>query len=582
MSTAPSVRTTLHPHHWLLQHTANVPKAILPCAPDEPNLPDTAYYQGGYGEDAFREVSYRPLTSGGTFHVLPPHAHPIENQYTAKKQPLAHQTTEHNSPPKPHETHGKEPTVTELPKIVPTPQKEDIPHAPELSQGGINLRKLIPMVGVGASLAWGVGNIAEHMLHDGHVRFFSKGLLGKGLLKLAQWLPLINIGYGAVNAAGAILNGYALRSLAFTAFSAASLVAAPKLMKGNQFFTKLLNQAQKEGFHEVSDAIKNPKFHSWFKKNFTDEALKLKKFSALFNATVPIGVLMGVFTLTKAAQSLQGVKLLHPHGNTLAELQDPHNPVPVGKALIHNAKAELNAFTQLITNLPQNTGKSFKAFQQGLTRLGKKDSTEPTNTEKTSEKASKPSGLGKLWCNFATPVFNSPFTATTYALTGIGRMVSAAFAVALASQGATHLLTKGNVMNQLAKTAPTTTPQAQKLMGGIGTFFLAGQLAGAVSAVFTRFNDWNPALSAVYRISAIPYALSGFSAMNRSFKPLGLGAEDMAKFGAFIQATSYLVNLVLKDQAVKPEGSSSKAPPAKASERSSQEATITTHPTEAK
>ncbi|MFM7468866.1 MAG: hypothetical protein ACKO37_05155 [Vampirovibrionales bacterium] len=549
-------------HHWLFHSQFQPPKALLPLPPD--SYPEDAYYRSGYTEDALSEATLKPLTREDLFHVVSPphgghhgHAKPLVSTHAnAMKHPafVSHEAQaspvkeEVSTPLMPPSATQKYPANSEAQGVS---SSQEVPH---LKSGGVNIRKLVPIVGVGASLAWGVGNIAEHMLHDGHVKFFSKGITGKALLKLAQWLPVINVGYGAINATGAILNGYALRSLAFTAFSAISLLSAPKLLKGNQLFTTLLQKAQKEGFHEVSEAVKHPKFHAWFKKTFTEEALNLKKFSALFNSTVPIGVLMGVFTLTKAAQSLQGVKLLHPHGDTLQELSDPHNPVPVGKALVHNAKQELKAFGNIMTHLPKNTIESLKAFKKGLTRLGQQDTSTPVSHTSSQDAAGKsqPKGLGKLWCDFATPVFNSPFTATTYAITGLGRMISAAFAVSLASQGATHLLTKGNVMNQLAKHPPVTTPQAQKLMGGIGTFFLAGQLAGAISAVFTRFNDWNPTLSAVYRISAIPYALSGFSAINRSFKPLGLGAEDMAKFGAFIQATSYLMNLVLKDQPAKP------------------------------
>lgn len=421
-----------------------------------------------------------------------------------------------------------------------------------------NLRKAIPLVGTGVSLAWGVGNILEHMLHDGHGKVFANGQTGKLAAGLAKYLPLVNIGYGAVNTAGAFLNGYGMRTVAFGSYTLASTLAAPLLLKGNARYAQLLNEARAKGFHEVKDALKDPAFQAWFHQHMPKDALALKKFHALFNATAPIGLLMGLFTITKVAQSTKGLDLQHPTGDTLAQLQDPNHPGPKPHtALVHNIRQELGAFGKTLANFPSSIAGSLQGWGKGLHRL-----QHPTPPHKCPEDGeTHQRSLGQMWKDFAHPIMESPFTGFTYALTGLGRMMSAGFALTMAAQGGMSLLTKGNLITQLEKAPKPPAPVNAKLMNAIGTTFLAGQFAGAVSALFTRFNDWNPVLSSFYRISAVPYALSGISALNRSFKPLGLGAEDLAKFGAFIQATSYFVNLLVKKDEPKADHGGEKPAP---------------------
>jgi hypothetical protein len=102
----------------------------------------------------------------------------------------------------------------------------------------INARQWIPPIGVANALVWGIANIAEHQVQDGHI---PKGMLKPVYVTLAKLTPLINVTYGLSNAAGAMANGYAWRSIAFTLYGLLSGLTAPWVMKDTQTVLKLMN-----------------------------------------------------------------------------------------------------------------------------------------------------------------------------------------------------------------------------------------------------------------------------------------------------------------------------------------------------
>jgi hypothetical protein len=89
---------------------------------------------------------------------------------------------------------------------------------------------------------------------------------------------------------------------------------------------------------------------------------------------------------------------------------------------------------------------------------------------------------------------------------------------------------------------------------------LWGSLAGSPAGLFTKFHDWPIELSTVYRTSGIAYGLTALGAVldfagcknlgkfYRNGQILGLDKLTWTKIGAFIQGSSYFVNLMLKEK----------------------------------
>jgi hypothetical protein len=101
----------------------------------------------------------------------------------------------------------------------------------------------------------------------------------------------------------------------------------------------------------------------------------------------------------------------------------------------------------------------------------------------------------------------------------------------------------------------------------MNSFLIWGQLAGTPAGLFTRFNDWPGVLSSVYKTSGFAYGASAVGAVAnmagikqfgkipfakdlhffKDGKVLGFDERTWTKIGAFIQGTSYFVNLSIKN-----------------------------------
>jgi hypothetical protein len=443
--------------------------------------------------------------------------------------------------------------------------KQDAPPAPAspLNPMDWNLKQGIIPVGIGAAGVWGVSNILEHMLHEGHLHAPDKGWKSKVLkplmpvaTRLAKYAPVANVVYGATNTIGAAANGYAWRAMAFGLYTLASAAMLPLAMFDNNNAMSL--QKLK---HQLEHATDGAAKQGLAQKigDLAKQASGARRWVALGNAVIPIGLMLGLFTVTKVAQSTQDVHLEHTHGNSLREmLKGGDDAPPMLEALGKNFKTETKETAKNFVEMPGQLQKGGAAIAQGWKQVWNPDLVQK-NEDGTTPNA---------WDRFNNPVMNSAAVPLSYALAGFGRVLSAVMAVGLLAIGQKDALTKGGVTaydkaaGEALGTAVKASGKAPSKVAGVamaamGGLFLFGQFAGGISALFTKFTGWDPKLSAAYRFSSIPYIVSGLSAAAR-ITPLGLGATDWAKFGAFIQGSSYFMNLA-NSQNKPPAAAASKA-----------------------
>jgi hypothetical protein len=409
-----------------------------------------------------------------------------------------------------------------------------------------NAKTLIPPVGVGVAGLWGVGNILEHLLQDGHLHApnnFMKPFVKPFLpaaTALARITPVLNVAYGATNAMGAMANGYAWRSLAFSLYGAASAALLPLGLKDNK--NSLLMQTLKHDLAKAgSEATKKELAVKIAELGV--KAAPIRHWINLGNAIVPIGMLLGLFTFTKVAQSTPSVHLKHTHGGSLREMlkgKGEEEP-PLWDALKQNFKTETHELQKNFREVGHQLTFGGKAITKGWQQL-----LHPQSVPLSAE-GKRPSA----WDRFSTPIMESEAVPLSYALAGTGRVLSAVMAVGLMAMGQKALFTKSSPFELISKTA--AVPLAANVgLKTLSSLFLFGQLAGGVSALFTKFTEWDPKLSSFYRTSSVPYILSGASAMAEAFggrfRPMGFGPSELAKFGAFIQGSSYFWNLTLQQK----------------------------------
>jgi hypothetical protein len=483
-----------------------------------------------------------------------------------------------------------------------------------------NVKRLIPAAGVGAATAWGVFNVFEHQLQEGHApQWLMRNPL---LLKITQHTPFINVVYGALNAAGAFANGYGWRGTAFSLYTLASGAAIPAVMADNRMATEIARQ--RDALHGLMARHTSPealkalaaqhqveaifdkaaqgmggntahliaRLHDGVHHAGADEqrrlasmvqelmqtaqarapeefariegqmekwaaqGAKLRPITRLVNNTVPIGLLLGLFTFTKVAQSSPGVKLEHTHGNSLREMwQGAPDGEPLPSLLLGNFKKESAAVVQAALHPLSGLKQGTKAVGQGL-----QDLVHPAPAEADKRP--------NAWHRFVDPISQSPIVPQLYAWAGFGRVLAAATALGLfflergkppgtplyqdlkAEMDSLKRLASGQAE---AASVAATAGFKDTLKGTNALLLMGGQFAGAFSALFTQFNDWPAWLSSIYMTSSVPYLASAFSSvLRRSIGPFD--APAWAKFGAFIQGTSYFVNLVVQSYEKKEPG----------------------------
>ncbi len=347
------------------------------------------------------------------------------------------------------------------------------------------LKQTMPALGLASAVAWGATNLAEHRIHQG---WLPKNKVWTGLALAA---PLANATYGVINTAAAGLSGYAWRAGAFALYGAASLAMAPLFWKDTRLSLKL-SKALAQGNQDLA-------------KDIARQGLHVRQWTALGNLMVPVGLLMGLFSVTKVAQSK--TPLEPPGENLLADLA-------------HNAKVEAQSFAEELGQLPAHSKQSLTDVRRGLETVN-------TPTEKNA------------WQRFAQPVQDGPTVPVLYSLTALGRLAAAVGAASVFALSPKAVAAHSPFQRVLKELPPAGL--AKPLMKGVNGSVVGGQVASALSSVFTQFNGWPAGLSALYVSSALPDAASALSAMTgRRF--WGMDASTLARASAFIQGNAYFLN----------------------------------------
>lgn len=383
-----------------------------------------------------------------------------------------------------------------------------------------NVSKAIPALGVIMNVAWGLANVMEHHIQEGHA---PKQAIFRYLGKAA---PAINIIFGSTCMAEALVQGYGMRSAAFGLFTALSLVAAPFLWRDTRLATKIAKNLAGSGLEKIAK-----------------EGLWLRNITSAFNAVAPIA-LAGLFSVTKVPQSLPGSKIEHVEGKTLREMQvNPEGEHKLSVVLRKNLRTELSGFKHIMSSIVTQFRNMGRDMAQGWRNL-----TNPS-PEMDGQSA---------WSRFSTPIIDGKSVPTFYSQAAFGRTLSAIAAGTLFLFGARSVLAGSNTvyhdaLKKIGKSIPTpkvSTP-SEWLGRAVNLALLAGNLGGVPASLFTRFNDWPLMLSMGYRLSALPYGISAFFALaklgGKKLTLFGLDERALTKMGTIIQGIPYSLNLFLKN-----------------------------------
>ncbi|MFM7389023.1 MAG: hypothetical protein ACKO34_00155 [Vampirovibrionales bacterium] len=402
-----------------------------------------------------------------------------------------------------------------------------------------NIALGIPAVGVVSNLLWGTTAFArKHLDTQGSYLF-------PGAKQLIQAEPLINTVYGLSNAAAALTQGYAFRSLAFGLYSSITLAMAPLLHRYN---------------HSLIQVMENQES---LPKKALQTALKLKPHVWILDAVAPMAVLASLYATTKVAQSTPNLTLQHPQGSTWNELQtQPAADQKLTTALKANLHTEAQQTKAFLTHPLQTTRRALAGLKQAVF-------PKPT-TSNASTPPKKESVQDRL--NL------TPFTAWCYLNQAVGTLAFSSIAVGLYALAHNNpkvltqlrdkskldelaLKAKGVVTKDLIK-APATADTAVNTVGKkvLDSVLPWANIAATAAIATTNFGDWPSGLSAVYRLGAIPFAISSVGALAnlagfnkkdygiwlQHGKVFGVDGVTWSKIGTFVTGTSYLGNLLLK------------------------------------
>jgi len=358
-------------------------------------------------------------------------------------------------------------------------------------------------------------------------------------LFLARNAPIFNVVYGVTNTVGALAQGYSMRAGAFGAFTTFTVLVSPMMLKNNYLAARVF-LATKAGQPVAKEIL--------------DQGVKLHNWSSLFNAVAPVGLLTGLFSITKVAQSRQdtAAKLEHLKGNSIMEMNEGQ---PEGQQawdiLRRNASLEMEAFCDTFGNTLKYGNESLGAWKKAFSNALYGDPEHPERDTLT---------------NFLEPITDGMFVPLMYSHATAGRvfystLAAAGFFTVLA--GSKEFIREPNLyedgLKKLGTQLPEKTAQILKFNRRMAMMLFWGNFAGFFAGVFTKFHDWPLPLSLVYRTSGIAY---GAAAVESFFKLINkkecgillkngrVGPYDgrtWTKVGAFIQGTSYFANLLLKD-----------------------------------
>lgn len=415
---------------------------------------------------------------------------------------------------------------------------------PGIAPRNWNLSLLIPPLGIASALVWGVSNIYEHSLQAGHALKLpfvkTTPAMARVLTRLAVAAPVINVAYGALNAVGALAQGYSMRTVAFGAFTLFSAALALPMLHNNRLAVTMAKK--------LAELPKNPALKAEIEA-LAKDGLKWHGLSSLYNAVAPVGLLTGLFSITKVAQSTPGMLVEHPVGDTWRQMTDeaPHRR-SLFEVLGRNARLEWNSFLETAARSAHHARQALGDFAQAFRNLW----DPPPHLQ---DQPAFARFMDPITSGMAVPLFYSHAT--------LGRVLYSTLAAGMfLGLGGAAIRSKSvydAALKAVGKAAEAAPAQAKGLNKVLSSLLVWGNFSGTPAGLFTRFNDWPLVLSSVYRTSGFAY---GASALSSALKLAGvqkwgkfyhdghiLGFDERAltKIGAFIQGTSYFVNLLLKN-----------------------------------
>lgn len=471
-------------------------------------------------------------------------------------------------------------TPTETPPESTSPHSaEAFPAIPNtLNWKNINVKQAMPAMILPTALAWGIGNWAEHELHTGHLSHRVPKPLKPVVTTLAVAVPAITVAYGAFDAAGMFLAGYAWRALGFTTLAGIAGFTMVDLIRSNRWAAsneKILHYlstetekvkaatATENGFKQLAQAL-NQAGHKTIdpdakiEKTITEHDIrawtKARTTHWAVQSLVPF--LFGFSAITKVKQTLPGPdgKVEHTKGNTVNELWGDTTALQPQCIFVKNLAAETQGYGSVLSQLPMRV----KQVQEGFNTIVL-PSKEDTTTSTTPLQSEQPMQTTKsLPAKILAWGEKSPLTSLIYLAANIGFVGSALLSAGLIASDNKHLLVQQAdafkpLADALAKesqllkqkaAAPHSKPsvpneQALQPVRDVAQGVLSvGQTGAAFAALITTFSDWPTGLSLLYRASFIPYLL-------------GMGAElfkgdkiIFTKFAGFMQTSAYALFLL--------------------------------------
>jgi hypothetical protein len=457
-----------------------------------------------------------------------------------------------------------------VPPFVPqSTQLEAFPTVPNpLNWKNWNLKQAMPALILPTAVAWGLGNVLEHQLHDGHLLHgkLPKPLL-VGLTGLAIAIPAITVAYGVFDALGLFLAGYGWRAVGFLYIGLLSLATLPRLIKANQWAAK--NQALLQHIKAESPKLAE-KFSGQALLEAVTRSINEKKLKQFDGTSLPpvtstqlkqwaddrtvhwmvqglVPLFIGLCAVTKVAQALPSDEgtLKHTKGSTVNQLWGGGEE-PAHKVFADNFVTEANSVKQIMTHLPQR-------FNQSVTGL--KKAIQPTVVSAdTTQPPVKPFNY------FMKQLEKTPTVALIYTLAMAGFTVTALVNAGLLLAGKKHLLVFGSdafkpLVKAVAEIEGRENPRHKIAMGtnlGSKMALSAGQLNMAIATAASTFNDWPIGLSLLYRASAIPLITGSLGDF------LKLDKIVLTKVAGFMQTTAYTLFLLVS---TKPLAGTLKPPP---------------------
>jgi hypothetical protein len=459
----------------------------------------------------------------------------------------------------------------------PSPPLEAFPTIPNtLNWKNINVKKAMPTMILPTALAWGVGNWAEHELHTGHLAHKLPKPLIPVVTTLAVAVPAITVAYGALDAMGMFLAGYAWRSLGFTTLAGIAGVTALELINANRWAAengKILqflaekadtvkeHLAKENGFTELAKeleaaGLKTVDPNSKIAKTITEHDLrawtKARNTHWVVQSLVPF--LFGFSAITKVKQTLPAPdgQVEHPKGNTVNELWGNTTALQPQCIFVKNLVAETQGYGSVLSQLPMRTKQVQEAF---TTIVLPPDEAHSSSNKVAPEQTVKVKSLPAKILEWGK---KSPLTSLIYLTANIGFVGSALLSAGLIASGNKHLLVQeADAFKPLAdalvkehklKVQKLKNPLIQPTVEDVSTLqpvrtvaqgvLSVGQTGAAFAALITTFSDWPAGLSLLYRASAIPYIggmLAGF---------FGGDKIIFTKFAGFMQTSAYALFLL--------------------------------------